>query len=516
MANFIISFTKVWQMSEQPPVPENDSPARPTLSDQHWRIGLAAKSSYALRQEVIKAVKADDSWRFEILAGLQVDWQGLEPMLELAAARGNSRMFDTIAKNIPGWRKESVEARALKAVKAGQGAILRHLVEKEGADIKAANHILLQRAASNGHDGIVAYLLAAGAEATVRHHNCLIEACAGGHLDVAKRLVAAGCDIHAQNDKAYREAIDSGSEELMLWLLQMGETSDDNNARIMEAAIENNFSAIVEYLTAKKPLTQEKLDAFFLKAVYYERLATAEVFIKKGANVDADNGKALHDAINDADMAMINFLLLQGAKTETWREGETPLTLSLQLKGKAVLQKLLQHGADPEYMGGAAFAEVRLQEKHDCVRLLIDAARGKRQKERAAKQEEFAAAFPGGYTVDDLRDKKGPSGECGLLIAARTGSFDKIILKATAGQLRAADLYLPPDGVHTVLGALLRHKSLRHFFAPAFWTDRFDDLKEAQKALPERYQSIVDVTAVQTEMNIRRLRRRPPRNAKGI
>lgn len=100
-------------------------------------------------------------------------------------------------------------------------------------------------------------------------------------------------------------------------------------------------------------------------------LAIAEILIQAGANV---NDVSVHDAsvlcgaCNKGQFEIANLLLENGANPNHEAYGNTPLILAAEHGDPRFVGLLLDHGADPDFVGGV---------HHSLVRSALDAAREK-------------------------------------------------------------------------------------------------------------------------------------------
>jgi hypothetical protein len=115
------------------------------------------------------------------------------------------------------------------------------------------------------------------------------------------------------------------------------------------------------------------------------------------------------------------------------------------------------------------------------------------------------AIFKPGYTVDELRERRGPSGETGLVIAAQTGRFPDLLRAAKGGLLLPADLYHPDEGLDTVMGLLMRDKKLQQFFDPGLWVERTGPVLDAYDSLPAQAQKRVRLDSIRAQINQREI-----------
>ncbi len=130
-------------------------------------------------------------------------------------------------------------AQVLAAVRAGNLATVKELVEKQGANINSRNRIgetLVMMAIKNGKGDIANYLLDQGADpkiASTAQSTTLIAAAFNGDLPMVNRLLDKGVDLHAadqQKKTAMVYAAAAGHAEVVQRLLKAGV---DVNARYL-------------------------------------------------------------------------------------------------------------------------------------------------------------------------------------------------------------------------------------------------------------------------------------------
>ena len=96
--------------------------------------------------------------------------------------------------------------------------IIKVIVEKLGADVRAWSDYALRYAANNGHLEVVKYLIDKGADVRAWSDYALRLAANNGHLEVVKYLIDKGADVRALNDYALRYAAFNGHLEVVKYL----------------------------------------------------------------------------------------------------------------------------------------------------------------------------------------------------------------------------------------------------------------------------------------------------------
>jgi ankyrin repeat protein len=392
------------------------------------------------------------------------------------------------------------------AAKAGDIDILRYFIEKNDVKVDLYDGELLREAAEAGKLSAVDYLLSKGADPVMQGGAALRAAAEKGHVDILKSLFAAGADIKTRGPDVLYVAAEHNKPGVAEFLLQAG-TPAGASLRAMTAAARRDHVEVLCAMLANGVKAGDSDSAAFREAVSVGKFSAADILLKAGADIDAADGNALRTAVILRNEAAVKWLLDNGAATNFAHGRETPLVRAAVRGDIGVLKLLLDAGADPSAQQYGAIRAAREYREKSCARLLYAAAQENLALEKKRKLAEFAQAFGGAYSLSDLRAKKGPSGESGLLIAAQTGAFDKIIQKAE-GLLAPSDLYHPDEGIDTVMSHLKRHKSLAQFFDPSLWEGRGAVFLDAHAQLPPGLQKRIDAQGVVMHINQREMQRK--------
>lgn len=484
-----------------------DDKNRPSLADQHWRAQLRARNADALASDLQDAVRAGNAWRFNILLKLDFDSSAYDPAVRAALEHKRHDMFFALReRQEKSGGHANLQDYACIAARADDVLLLGHLVEEKGVRIDLYNGELLREAAQAGSLGSVNYLLSAGADPGLQGGAAIRNAAEKGHVAVLESMFAKGADIKAFGPEALRAAAESNQPSAAEFLLKAG-TPPEASAQALVAAARHGHVDVLRVMLANG-MTAGQGDSIALReAVKGDQYAAADFLLKAGADIDADGGEALRHAVTFRDTAAVKWLLDNGACTSFPHGRETPLMRAAWGGDREVLELLLAAGADPSAQQYGAIRVARERKEKPCARLLYAAVKKNLALEKQKKLAEFAEAFGDAYSVEDLRSRKGASGECGLLIAAQTGAFDKILAKAE-GRLEPSDLYHPDDGVDTVMSHLKRHKSLGQFFEADLWQGRGDAFLEACLQLPPALQKRVNSHAIVARINQREMQKK--------
>ncbi len=229
----------------------------------------------------------------------QGDFINILDQLSAIARSGHWNMIERILPHLSTSLKRYIFTQI---VRGGHLKIIQHLVQD---GVRFNDPIFLRIAAMNGHLEVVKYLI------SLNHYDddytLALEGAAGrGHLDVVKYLVSQGVNIH-------------------------------NNA--MESAVEGGRLNVIQYLLSEGV---EYTDRWLLLAARYGRLNAVKYFVELGGNVQADNNRAIQDAVANGDINMIKYLISAGADFRT----NQILRLAIANGYLDVVKYLVHEGAD--------------------------------------------------------------------------------------------------------------------------------------------------------------------------
>lgn len=502
------------------PMPENSPPEKPasqkpTLADNHWRATLRGRSRDDLENDMLEAIEKNNGWRFHLMLQLDVGWADDERFMAAAIRAGNEPMFFALCDSKPGWEKQArLNPLGEEAARGGRLEIMKFLVEKCALDIHYYSDEALRVAVAANKPDMVAYLASQGADLNTWNGEPLRTAAEEGYLEIVKILVEKGAELTSWNGGALERAAQHGQGAVVEYLLSKGaDPAEGNHAAFMGAAREGRSDILKIFIRHGVSANVQDGEAL-LDALASGHFDTANVLLAEGADINAQNGKALRNAAYRGEAETARFLLERNANPNLSEYRNTALTEAVRADKPEIIALLLQHGADSSQLQSEAWHIARRDHKTEALQALVDGERACLERQRAEKTAEFAATFIGDFTIDDLRRRKGPSGDTGLLIAAQTGQFAELVGKARGGLLQPEDLFHPDDRVDSVMSLLLRHKTLQDFFHPAFWTDRVHAAAEAHHQLPEKYQKRVNFSAIVADLNQRNLRKKAQGNGK--
>lgn len=492
---------------------------KPSLADHHWRATLRSRGADQLNADMIAALEQNDEWRFKMLMQVPADWSRNDNILRTAVQHGRMEMFREMVKTDSEWSdKTNLHRLGEDAAIAGDVGFLKFFIEECALDVHYYNEEMLRTAVKNGREDAVRYLLSKDADAAVWSNEPVRDAAENGNLPIVKILLDAGADINAHNygGSVLSKAVQSGNLALVEFLLDKGADMQANEySGFIEAARSGAPEMLQLFLDRKIDANAHNGEAF-VAALANKNFDTASLLLAHGADINAQNGRALRDAARDNEQETAEYLLQHRANPNVHEYRETPLVHAVRRHHGDMVKLLMKYGADHTVLQSEAWTVARRERNSGMVRAIVEGYRGQLADTRLKKFDEFNRTFPAAYTIDDLRNTKGPSGDTGLLIAAQTGKFADLVGRATSGRLTGEDLFHPDDRIDMVFSHLAQHKALQDFFHPSFWADRVYEVKEVVAMLPEQYQKKIQLGPIANEINYRELRKKAANAGSGL
>ena len=490
---------------------------KPTLADQHWRAQLRRKPQDEATKDMTDAVEKNDSWRFSMLLQLDIDWARQDQLMRRTIELGRDDMFRALIDKDPDWgNSSSITTLAGYAAESGKLEFVKIFVDKYKVDVHHYSDEMLRNASRNGHEEIVGYLISKGADFNAWNGDPLKDAAENGHLGVVKKLIEAGADMQAGYGDPLERAARGGHTAIVDYLISKGSDPKANNCDAFITACRYGKTEVVEAFLKNGVEPDARDNEGIIAACEAKAFDTALLLVSKGASIDAQQGRVLRLSAYRGETEIVKFLLDNHANPNARQHNETPLTEAVRGGQKAIVKLLLKNGADQSLMNWEAWRVARRNRDRDMQHTLVEGERKARETFKTVKLAEFSTAFSGGYTLDDLREKKGASGESGLVLAARSGRFADLVRNAKGGALVPADLFHPDDRLDSVMTILAQTKTLQQFFDPAFWTGRTGQVVDAYESLPEALRNRVKFDGITAQINHQMIMKKAKDAANGL
>jgi ankyrin repeat protein len=268
--------------------------------------------------------------------------------LPLAVSQGNKDLINALldAGADLNASDDNGTAVLVSASRAGNAEIVRTLVEA-GANVNISNGDAIYEASAAGHEGVVRVLTEAGADVNLECYGgtTLGVALRRGYLNIVKILLDAGADVNAANGQALREASYREHEEVAQFLIEAG------------AAVNMKYNGETPLGVASR--------RGCMKLV--------KVLLDAGADVDAANGQALREASYGEHEEVLRFLIEAGAAVNMKYNGETTLGVASRRGCMKIVKILLDGGADVDAANGQALHEASYWGHEEVVHFLIEA-----------------------------------------------------------------------------------------------------------------------------------------------
>lgn len=258
----------------------------------------------------------------------------------------------------------------------------------------------LQRAAGEGHLGIVEVLLKMGADPNEREHNgasALTYAVLFDQKDVADLLLSHGASVRSRDGLGFTPlhvAADENLVEMAAVLLKWGARLEDRNNEgftPLHVAADRQNNEVLDFLLLKGARVNAKsrngLTPLHL-AARRGNLEIVRLLLQKGAQIKArkSNGTTpLHYAAQNGHSEVAELLITEGSPVNVreWKYGCTPLHFSADHGHLGASELLLSKGAEiapKDWRGRTPLHIAALEGHNDIAGLLID--RGSRVNAR--------------------------------------------------------------------------------------------------------------------------------------
>jgi FkbM family methyltransferase len=262
---------------------------------------------------------------------------------------------------------------------------VRYYLDK-GADINffsTSGGTSLYIASQRGDANIVKYLIENGANLEVKSvHGIspLYIAAVNNHYEVVSLLLEAGASTEGSSPVGYTAlcvAAYYGREDLINLLLKYGAKTKPDliDKNVIEIAKENGHNEVEEYILKYNNNEQKIINESLFIAAQMGDFIKVESLISAGADVnELSNVGAtpLFISSQNGYLAIVDLLLLNGAKTEISWGGQTPLFMAVQNNHIKVVEQLLKAGANTEAKNGTTSLYLAVtKENIEMVELLL-------------------------------------------------------------------------------------------------------------------------------------------------
>ncbi|KAK4008902.1 ankyrin-1 [Daphnia magna] len=220
----------------------------------------------------------------------------------------------------------------------------------------------LHYAAEQGHADIIDVLLVAGSFVNAMDFEGMTPlylASARGNTEAVQALVQHSANINLRaTDKStpLHSAASRGQIEILKILINHGskvDTLDYSDRSPLYVAAQRGHKNVVEVLLLKgAKVNLEEIHGYtaLCEAVWQNNTDMAELLVSRGARVTTQSHMLLHCAVTQGNTAMAR-LLLNARSVPNLRDdhGNTPLILAAKQGHLAMVELLLEHGANPNY-----------------------------------------------------------------------------------------------------------------------------------------------------------------------
>lgn len=247
-------------------------------------------------------------------------------------------------------------------------------------------------AASRGHIDLMRMLLREfGADVHTQNERPLSSAAQYGRIDVMCELLDQGADVHAQQDKALRSAAHvGGNEEAVRTLLAAGADVEvsgaldvalqGENKSIVHILLEHGARTTVHFPKLRKMLLVDipEMPAFCIDeelvwavdaGLHWSHRALA--LLRRGANVQTQDNKALRIASMDGNEAVVFELIRRGAEVRA-RDDESLRLAAQSGYSKEVVIALLNAGANVHARENEALRSAAKYHRSSIVNILLE------------------------------------------------------------------------------------------------------------------------------------------------
>lgn len=505
---------------------------KPTAADQFWRLSLSGKNLYQLEREARQSIKDGQAWRLWVVLQMPMDLSSLGDLLQETIEANQPALFDMIAEKYPDWkdilRTSDLDALLSSATKMSNIAMFEKVSKVYPVDFTGEDgNYFLGLAAGNGQLEMIKYFMSKGANPADQDADSVLRAVTTGHLDIVKYIFEhADIDIAVDDNCLIRNAVTYANFDIAAYLVEKGaQLEGEELTEALESAAILLNGGFLKAAIEKFTITDADWSSVLEAIIDAEEPAAIPLLQSLGVNLDLQSSSALRSTIYLDDTQMLEAFLKAGTSPDGVFQGVTHLADAIDSDRLDMVKMLLAYGADPLLHGKCALVaaeslagDADAEHGAEILRLVKQACADKIADINAQKLAEFKATFTGNYTLDDLRHKAGPSGDCGLLLAAKSGQFGVCLGPAIARDgktITLDDFFHPALGPETVMSVLILHGHLQQAFVPEIWVEHMADLKKMVDAMPPEITAQISLQAInaeRTRLNIEKKGRlpRPP------
>jgi len=296
--------------------------------------------------------------------------------------------------------------------------------------------------------------------------------------------------------------IDEASLDLEAWIKWLQpQTAEKLGDALCRNAEQGNL-AQVRWLLAQDETNVNARDAYALRhSITNGHTEIALLLLDHGSKIDSFDHHAFFMALRHDNVPVVEKLVEKGQDVQV--KGDHALNLAARTGSIPMLNLLFDHGAD--VFGEACYAwqeayEYGQKEAADLIGKKIGKAEALREKKQV-KHRYFKHK-----TMQQLRNEFNEHGENGIVIAAKSDKFSRIMKKAIEqrrGRLLVSDLLTKDREGNNVIEILGYHNRLKSVFNAKVWAGRMPALQKIwSEHVPEHLKSQIDIDKVADEVHL--------------
>jgi len=245
---------------------------------------------------------------------------------------------------------------------------------------------------------------------------------------------------------------------------------DDSYTTMLSMAAEYQHKDLILFLINSGVNINEEDGEALIWACFQGNLEIVKLLIDNGANIHSQDDEALSSAISGDHEDIAEYLLLKGANA---RAKDDALLVWAAENGNIALSRiLLSYGSDPTAHNKQALSQA-ISYGHTEIEELLN--------HWISRYEsiDIDPAIFNDLSLKELREPLQGSTENGLVLAARSGHFKKVIntaLKNPSDPLTIRDLMMSDKKGSSVLDIIAAQNKLSDVFIPEIWINRKKEL----------------------------------------